>query len=87
MFQPMSMLRNSFRDRKEGYTDKAVVIRFAPFSMICFALHIMLCLILQFHILPLNIILIFAFALLGFMASALAKDLQLMAINLFLQGA
>lgn len=27
-FQPMSLERNSFRDRREGYTDKAVVIRF-----------------------------------------------------------
>ena len=26
-FQPMSMVRNSFRDRREGYTDKAVVMR------------------------------------------------------------
>lgn len=26
------MVRNSFRDRKEGYTDKAVVIRFGSIS-------------------------------------------------------
>ena len=27
-FQPTSMVRNSFRERREGYTVKAVVIRF-----------------------------------------------------------
>lgn len=35
MFQPMSMVRGSFRDRREGYTDKAVVIRFLLFLTSC----------------------------------------------------
>lgn len=39
--QPMSMVRNSFRDRKEGYTDKAVVIRF-------FFLHLLILLLLSY---------------------------------------
>lgn len=29
----MSMVRSSFRDRREGYTDQAVVIRFSNLNM------------------------------------------------------
>jgi len=31
----MSMVRNSFSDRREGYTDKAVVIRFVIEKLSC----------------------------------------------------